>query len=251
MKRFPSFILVALVLFCSAEAGSAPPLFKEKKYFGPVPVNSINVNFGFIDGPSIEYLAEHFDNWATMRGGFDTFKDIGGSPFARIGYSRQVSPNHFVKTVLSLSYLKSTSTGEYVAEFPDTLIPLSIGRKFEIYLLSFDLGFSYHIMPPEARQLSPYIGAGFSFVFPLTRLSTDSYEEDGSYFSNPEENISQNSDEVGIYGEFGILYYVSNRYSLGFEGRYQMAQSKYYHHDGNFDIRYSGFALSILGKYYF
>jgi hypothetical protein len=50
--------------------------------------------------------------------------------------------------------------------------------------------------------------------------------------------------------EFGMSYYISDRYAMSLEGKYQMAQSKFYIHDGNFDLSYTGFILSVNFYFY-
>jgi len=45
--------------------------------------------------------------------------------------------------------------------------------------------------------------------------------------------------------EFGMNYYITNRYAFGIEGKYLMAHSKFYIHNSNFDLNYSGLALSL------
>ena len=47
-----------------------------------------------------------------------------------------------------------------------------------------------------------------------------------------------------------MTYFITNRYAAGLEGKYQMSQSKFYIHDGNFDLNYSGFILSLNLIYY-
>jgi hypothetical protein len=250
MKRYVLLSIILAMIMVSADADAAPPIFKQKKYFGPIPFNTVSISIGFIDGPSAEYLFDHLDNWAVQRNGRDIYDDFATSPFARLGFERQVTPNHFIRTSFCFSYLKATSAGYYVAQYPDTNYALDIERTFEVFLLSVDLGFSYYIIPPEVRRFSPYIGGGFGFVFPLARLNTDSFSA-GRPFSNPAENISRDSMQAGLHSEFGMIYYITNRYSATVEGRYQMAQSKFYIHEANFVINYAGFTLSMNFNYHF
>lgn len=248
MKKYLCLLIVLVIAMTTADVSSAPPIFKQKKYYGPIPLNTISLSIGFIDGPDAEYLTNHLDEWAFQRNGYDIFESIATSPYLRIGYERQLTPNHFFRTSIGFAYLKTESIGFYVAQVPqaDTtaLIPLEINRTFKVYLFSLEAGFAYYFISPEVRRFSPYVGAGFAAVFPLARLNTDSYNE-GHLFSNPGENISRNSFEAGMHTEFGMIYYITNRYSAGIEGRYQMSQSKFYIHNGNFDINYAGFTLTL------
>lgn len=263
MKRYLNVALaVALLLvLLSSEIWCAPPVFKEKKYFGPIPYNTLTIAIGFLDGPSAEYLTEHLDHWAKERAGHDNWQDFDISPFGRLGYERQITPRHFIRTSLTFSSLDASSHGAYIGQttipsptpgYPDTTIniPLTMKRTFTTYLFSVELGFTYCFFAPEVRHTSPYIGAGFSAVFPFEDLKTETFWE-GEPFENPGENVSEKSMEAGLHLEFGIIYYLTNRYSAGIEGRYQMAQSTFHHHGANFIINYSGFTLTINANYHF
>jgi opacity protein-like surface antigen len=249
MKRNLIAALLIAVVFASSTANSAPPIFKERKYFGPMPFNSFSLNVGFLDGADLTYLTEALDNWAAARNGYDTAKEMPLSPSCKLTYERKLTPNHVLKLSSTFTYIKQETGGEYVAEFPDTNYALTIERTIKIYLLSFDAGFSYFFITPEPARFSPYAGAGFSAVLPMVRLHTDSFLDEEP-FSNPGENISQNSFQAGLHMEFGMTYFVSNRYAVGIEGKYQMGQSKFDIHNGNFDLKYTGMILSLGLTYY-
>jgi hypothetical protein len=237
-----------------AESATAQTLFKQKKYFGPIPFNTVSVSVGFLDGPDMELLADDLDNWAATdgRNGFDNFELFSTSPFARIGYERQLTPNYFLRTSITFGYLEAKSVGRYVSIGDVQNYDLDIRRTFKVYLFSLEGGFSYYFLQPEVRQATPYAGVGFAAVVPLARLDTEStIHETGEPFSNPGENVSRNSFQAGIHGEFGLLYYITNRYSAGLEGRYQMSQSTFYTHGGNSVIDYAGFTLSMNFNYHF
>jgi hypothetical protein len=250
MKKYSVLILVIVSLLACSVAQGTPPIFKEKKFFGPIPYNSFSLSVGFFDGADFNYLTEHFNNWAKDRYGRDTFKQLSPGPYGCLSYERQLTPNHFFRGSASLSYLSTSSIGNYVAMYPDTNYALDIARTLKVYLLTLEAGFSYYFVPPEPQRLSPYAGAGFAAVVPMVRLDTKSTMSDGSAFSNPGENVSRNSFEAGLHMEFGMRYFITNRYAAGLEGKYQMAQSKFYIHNGNFDLKYSGFILSLNLIYY-
>jgi opacity protein-like surface antigen len=249
MKKNLIAALVIAAVFASSTAQSAPPIFKEKKYFGPMPFNGFSLNVGFLDGADFSYLTEALNNWAEARYGYDTFKEMPLAPSWRLSYERKITPNHVLKLSSTFTYITQESNGEYVAEYPDTNYALQILRTIKVYLLSLEAGFSYYFVTPEPQRFSPYAGAGFAAVIPMVRLKTDSFLS-GRPFSNPGETISQNSFQAGLHMEFGVTYFLSNRYALGFEGKYQMAQSKFDIHGGNFDLRYTGLILSLGLTYY-
>ncbi len=250
MKKYSIVAFVVLSLLVCSVAQGAPPIFKEKKYFGPIPYNSLFLAVGFFDGADFTYLTEHLDNWAKARNGSETFEELSPAPYGRLSYERQLTPNHFFKGSASLSYIHTSSVGSYVAALPDTNYDLSIERTLKVYLLTLEAGFSYYFTPPEPQRFSPYVGAGFAAVVPMVRLDTESTKSDGTPFSNPAENVSQNSFQAGLHMEFGMTYFITNRYAAGLEGKYQMAQSKFDIHNGNFDLKYSGFILSLNLIYY-
>ncbi len=249
MKRF-TCLVSAVILLCAATASLAgPPVFKQKKYYGPIPANMLSFSMGFIDGPTAEHLIDHFENWANERNGQDIWTDFSNSPFFLAGYQYQLTPNHFFRSSVSFSYLSTESIGDYVAQ-GDSLFQLQIDRTLKIYLLSLELGFIYYVMEPEVRNFSPYVGGGFSTVFPFVRLDNESFFE-GNSFDNPGETRSKNSYQAGMHVEFGMIYYITNKYSAAMEGRLQMAQSKFKMHNGNFDLDYQGFSLGLNLNYHF
>ena len=105
---------------------------------------------------------------------------------------------------------------------------------------------------PKVRALTPYISGGFSGAVPFVKLETGgTRQEGGASFSLPDENVDKSSFQTGIHVEFGMRYLFSNRQAAGLEGRYQMSQSKFEIHGGNFDIDYSGLALAVNYYLYF
>jgi opacity protein-like surface antigen len=254
MKKIICLLLLAVISIPAADATAAPPQFKQKKYFGPIPLNTFSVSVGFLDGPNAEYLTDYLSRWAEYRQGFDSWESFSTSPFVRLGYERQLSPNHFFRTSLYLGYLNANSLGEYITTVTqaDTLanIVLDIDRQLSVYLVGIEAGFSYYVITPAPRSFSPYVGAGLAAVVPMVRFKTDSYNE-GQPFSNPGDTISRNSFEAGFHAEFGLVYYITNRYSAAMEGRYQLAQSEFYIHGANFDLEYYGFTLTLNFNYHF
>lgn len=251
MKRHLIAAILIAVICASSTAHAAPPIFKEKKYFGPMPFSNVSLSAGFLDGADFSLLTDALNNWAVARNGHDTFGNLALAPSVRLSYEYQMTPNHFLKVSSSFSYLKQGSVGAYVAEYPDTNYSLDIARTLKVYLLTFEAGFSYYFVPPAPESFSPYAGAGFAAVVPLVRLDTESsLHETGQPFANPGENVSQNSFQAGLHLEFGMNYYLSNRFALGMEGKYQMAQSKFDVHGANFDLKYTGFILAINVVYY-
>jgi hypothetical protein len=250
MKKSTLLTVLLLSTVMTVEAFGQTSVYKKRKQFGPIPANGVSIFVGYVDGPDHEYLSEHLNNWAEQRNGYEGWDDWSTSFYSKLQYQRQISPNHFFTSSLNFSYLNAKGTGDFVSQ-TDPPVSLMSERTLKIYFISIDLGFHYYMVKPEVRKIAPYIGGGFSGVFPIERLDSTFMDAAGNRYESSNENVSEESFEVGIHGEFGLLYYISNRYSAGLEGRYQKAQSKFVIHGGNFDIDYSGLSLSLMFHYYF
>jgi hypothetical protein len=239
-----------LVILAAADVSAQSSLYKQKKYFGAIPMNGVSVFVGFLDGPDHKYLTDHLIDFAEARGGSETWDDWSTSFYSRVGYQRQVSPNHFLVTNLNFSYLTAYGSGDLftITEPP---VYVTTERTLTTYLFSLDVGFLYYMIKPEVQQMAPYIGGGFSGVVPYENLDSAFRREDGTVVDNPGESVTETSFEPGVYAQFGINYYISNRWGATLDGRYQMAQSKFRIHRGNFDISYAGLCLALGLQYYF
>ena len=86
----------------------------------------------------------------------------------------------------------------------------------------------------------------------MVRLNNDSYlAATGEPYDNPEETVSKNSLVVGAHAEFGLNYFITNRFSAGIEARVQMCQSDFEIHNGNFDIKYTALNLAFSFSHHF
>ncbi|MBN2183834.1 MAG: hypothetical protein JW746_00750 [Candidatus Krumholzibacteriota bacterium] len=250
MKKTVVISLVVLACFISTTVTASPPVYKQRKYFGPISPQNFNFSIGFIDGPNADYVNEHLSWWAGQRGGTYVYDDFTTVAYASAGYEKMISPFHFLRAVLSYSYMKSEGSGDYYTQ-TDPIEHINVDRIFKAHYLSLDLGLAYYMVEPEVRTLIPYFSGGFSAVFPIMKLETDAFLDDGTSFSAPDENISQNSFETGLHMEFGMKYFITNRYAAGLEGRYQMAQSKLRIHNSNFDVDFAGLSLALNFFYHF
>ncbi len=250
MRRFLPLATLLLLVLAAADLSAQPSLYKQKKQYGAIPMNGVNVFVGFLDGPDHEYLSDHLSNFARLHGGSETWKDWSTSFYTRVGYQRQVSPNHFLVTNFNFAYLTTEGNGNMYT-ISDPPVYVTTERTFTTYFFSVDLGFLYYMTRPQVLKISPYIGGGFSAVVPHEILDSTLRRDDGSILDDPGESVTETSLEPGVYGQFGINYFISNRWSASFDGRYQMTQSKFHIHGGNFDIDYSGLCLSLGLQYYF
>ena len=88
-------------------------------------------------------------------------------------------------------------------------------------------------------------------MLPIEKPDSTFRNGSGEILEIDSENVSESSFEYGVYGQFGIDYFISNKWSAALDGRFQKTQSKFHIHGGNFDIDYSGLCLSLGLKYYF
>lgn len=235
---------IVMAAFVASAAQAEPPIFKDKKYFGPIPYNGFSVGVGFLDGTDFDYLFEHLQNYAVARNGSESWEEVSVSPYAHLRYERQMTPNHFLKLAATAAYVNTSGISELVATIDTNNYYLQGERTFKVYLLSLDVGLEYYFVSPEPQRFSPYVGGGFAAVVPITKLSSD-FTHNGEPFPTPGENVDDTEFRAGLHFEFGMNYYVSNRLALGLEGKYQMSQSKFEIHDGNFDLSYAGFMLTL------
>ena len=138
MKRILVLTVCSIILLTAFDAQSQTGEFKRKKFFGPISLNMVTFAIGFIDGPTMTLLAEHLDNFASERNGYETWSDWENSPFFRLGYERRVTPNHTIRTSICYTYLEATGQGEYIA-VGDTLFYLQTSREFISHLSALDL----------------------------------------------------------------------------------------------------------------
>ena len=254
MRKSLPVVLALLLVFVAADLSAQSSLYKKKKYFGAIPMNGVNIFVGFLDGPDHQYLTDHLNTFAVLHGGSETWDDWSTSFYTRVGYQRQVSPNHFLVTNLNFSYLSAAGSGELYTR-TDPSVYVTTDRTLTTYLFSLDLGFLYYMIKPEVQKIAPYIGGGFSAVVPHEKLESTFRRDDGTVYDNPGESVSETSFEPGVYAQFGINYYISNKWGVTFDGRFQMTQSKFKiqreEFGGNFDVNYAGLCLTIGLQYYF
>mgnify|MGYP001824502067 CR=1 FL=1 len=250
MRKSLTVVLALLVIFASADVSAQSSLYKQKKYFGAIPMNGFNLFIGFLDGPDHKYLSEYLSEYAIQHGGTETWDEWSTSFYTRIGYQRQVSPNHFLVSNLNFSYLSAEGNGDFFT-LTDPVEYVVSSRTLTTYLFSLDVGFLYYMIKPEVQKIAPYIGGGFSAVVPYEKLETSLINDEGEDVSTPEDSASETSFEPGVYAQFGINYYISNKWGATLDGRFQMAQSKFKIYEGNFDISYAGLCLALGLHYYF
>ena len=161
MKKMSVFVLVVVSLLACSVAQGAPPIFKEKKFFGPIPYNSLSLSVGFLDGAEFQVP----DRASRQLGeGPQRERQRSRSSLpprtARLSYERQLTPNHFFKGSASLSYIKHIERRQLRRPVSRHQLQLSISeRTLKVYLLTFEAGFSYYFTPPEPQRFSPYVGA--------------------------------------------------------------------------------------------
>jgi hypothetical protein len=251
MRRTISAAVAFLLIFAAADVSAQSSLYRKKKHFGPIPLNNVNLFVGFLDGPDHSYVTDYLNYFAEERLGSETWDDWSTSFYTRMGYQRQVSPNHFLVTNFNFAYLSANGSGEYGA-LGTTPVWVDTDRTLTSYLFSVDLGFLYYMLKPTVQKIAPYIGGGFSGVVPYEKLETTlTRQDDGTVYGEPGQTVSETSFEPGVYGQFGINYYTSNKWAVSLDGRFQMTRNKFRVEEGNPEIDYAGLCLSLGLQYSF
>jgi opacity protein-like surface antigen len=252
MKKSHVLATLLILAFVVPAAHGAPPIYREKEYYGPIPWNSFSVSVGFFDGGNIDNLTDYLTKYAKDHQGTDNFGTLSIRPYVRLNYDRQLTPNHFVRVSTSFTYVDASSIGNLNLTLPsaDTLANyhLDIERSFKAYLFSLEGGFMYYFVSPEVQRFSPYVGAGLGAVMPVVRLKTDAFQS-GEPFSGADGNFSKTSVQAAAHVEFGMNYYITNRYAAAIEGRYELTQSTLHVYRGNIDLNLAGFMLTLTLAY--
>ena len=147
MRRLFTAIAAIFVIFAAADVSAQSSLYKKKKYFGAIPMNSVTLNIGFLDGPDHGYLTEHLGDYAMLKGGSEVWENWSTSFYSRVGYRRQVAPKHFLVTNVNFAYLAAEGSGEF-GLVSDPPVWVTSERKLTTFLFSADLGFLYYMIKP-------------------------------------------------------------------------------------------------------
>jgi hypothetical protein len=253
----------------------AGPILKPRKYHGPIPRNTVTLRVGFLGGPNNEKMIEYLDDVIAKSAGEAFTTDFENSLVIDATYMYKVHPQVAVRGNLTAAFLRSESNGNLIPPrnpvFDDSvrvLPALDYDRSFDVDLFTLEASAVYFFSDASVNEFQPYIGGGFSLGVPHAKLKDErvvahagdatDYYSIGDVYSEADED--KWSGEAGVHGVLGALYYVTNRFAMSLEGRYQVMQSKFPIKVGTtggqsesvkFDVHYSGFILNFGTAYSF
>jgi hypothetical protein len=259
MKRqafVPIFVLLTVMVTTVAHAD---PILKPRKYFGPIPQNSLSFRVGFLGGATSEEIIRFLDGGRTPQEEALS-EDFGNGLAFDLAYMYKPHPQFAVRAAASVTFLRSTGSGFFVsgdAIFlpPDSTIlapVIDYTREFNVDLFTLEVSGVYFFNDAAVKDFQPYIGGGFSLGIPYAR-----YEEQQQV---RDTNISREikTDDVstapGVHALLGAFYYITNRLAVTAETRVQLMESKYSFQtlneddvleDVSFVVDYTGFYLMI------
>jgi opacity protein-like surface antigen len=244
------------VALASAAVAAADPILKPRKYYGPVPPQSVTVRVGFLGGAGNVEMIEFLDG--SLADPFEaTSEDFGNGLTFDVGYMHKVHPQFGIRLNGSASLLRSTGEGLFVNDYPgrpDSVLAPQIDyqRTFDVDLFALELSAVYYFTDAAVKDFQPYIGGGFSLGVPHQK-----FEEVRTDHDTGETNTiasDQWSGEAGVHAVLGAFYYINNRFAVSTEGRLQMMQSRFpltvanefgQPEEVNFVVDYSGFTLAL------
>ena len=259
MKRQAFVKWLVLVAVVAPWAAHADPILKPRKYFGPIPQNSISFRVGFLGGADNEEMIEFLDG-DKQAPEMAKSDDFGNALSFDVTYMFKPHPQFAVRANASVALLRSSGEGFFVGDAilpPDTTRPqIAYTRTFDVDLFTIEASGIYFFADAAVQEFQPYIGGGFTIGFPHAKFNEQRLiQRDSEPLPVPDEIVSdQWSAEAGVHMVLGAFYYVTNRFAFSAEGRYQLLQSKYSLETINeigdpeevdFIVSYTGFYLSI------
>jgi hypothetical protein len=276
-------LFAILLIVTSAAVSVAGPIFKPRKYHGPIPQNSLTLRFGFLAGATNAEMFTYFDTRVPQPVRNETVSnDFGNAPLFELTYTYKMHPQFAVRANAYLSLLTSDWTGirEPAVQPPDTatsqwLSPtITDETTFNVDLFVLELSALYYFTDASVKEFQPYFGGGFSVGLPHQKLKStqtildpdadDGYQDYVPIYEKGDLYKQVEKDEwafaPGVHGILGALYYLNNKWAVSVEGRIQLMQSKFpitilnemgEPEEVKFDIDYSGFILAAGISYAF
>ncbi|HEX6791062.1 MAG TPA: hypothetical protein VF247_07105 [Candidatus Krumholzibacteria bacterium] len=272
--RWPALIIGAAIALHApfALAQTTPPtkptpIIEAREYSGPIPQNSISLRVGMFGGAENQEMIEFLDG--RVRPPFQvSYEDFSTALAIDVGYIHKPHPRFGLRVNGSASFLEYTSTGDFVPQTGDSLLPqLQYDRKLEVDLFVLEGSGIYFFSDASLQEFQSYLGGGFSLGIPhevFTEQRTD--VETGAAFTDeipgrPAE-ASEWSAHAGVHAVGGLLYYFTPRWAVSTEARVQFMEGKFgklqaydpesgQYENVNFVIDYAGFYLSLGATYGF
>jgi hypothetical protein len=255
------------MLYLHACPASAEPILAPHKYSGPIPQNSISLRIGTFGGGSNQEMIDYLDG--RVKPPFESNpEDFGNGLAIDVGFIHKPHPQFGVRLNGSATSLKYTSTGDFVPQTADTILPqLKFSREFKVDLFVLEASGIYFFSDASVKEFQSYLGGGFSLGFPHqsfteTRTDADTGQPYTEEIQGRPSDVSEWDVSPGAHLVGGLLYYFTDRWGLSAEGRVQLMESRFDQlqavdpDTGEFEnvgfvVDYTGFYLSIGASYGF
>jgi hypothetical protein len=255
------------MLYLHAFPAAAEPILAPHKYEGPIPPSSISLRVGVLGGTTNQEMIDYLDG--RVRDPFEvTSEDFGSSLAVDLTYIHKPHPQFGFRLNGSAAFLKYTSTGDFVPQTGDTLLPqLKYDREFKVDLFTIEASGIYFFNDASTKEFQPYLGGGFSLGFPHQKFTESRTDVDTGlpYTEEIEGRISEGSEwdvAPGAHLVGGLMYYFTNRWGVSAEGRVQLMESRFDQIEApdpdtggfenvSFVVKYTGFYLSLGATYAF
>jgi len=254
--RRQAVLLAFATALALATAAVADPILKPRKYYGPVPPQSVTLRVGFLGGADNAEMIDYLDG--PLADPFEaTSEDFGNGLSIDIGYMYKVHPQFGIRLNGSASLLRSSGEGLFVPDasgLPDSVLAPQIDytRTFDVDLFALELSAVYYFTDAAVKDFQPYLGGGFSLGVPHQKF--EEIQTDHDTGATTVIASDQWSGEAGVHGVLGAFYYINNRFAVSAEGRLQLMQSRFplmatnefgQPEEVNFVVDYTGFALAL------
>jgi len=266
MTRRGLALVVGGLVYLHASSVSAEPILKPHKYHGPIPQNAIMLRVGVLAGASNQEMIDYLDG--RVRPPFAVFpEDFGSSLAFDAGFMHKPHPRFGVRVNASLALLSSTSSGDFVPQTIDSLLPaLTFSREFKVELWTAELSGVYYFADAAVAEFQPYLGGGFSVGFPHETLTETRIDSDTGqpYTDEIPGRLSEASEwdvSAGVHVVGGLIYYFSPTWGISAEARAQLMEGRFDQIEAvnevnefenvNFMVDYTGFYLSVGVTYGF
>jgi hypothetical protein len=260
-------LLTGAILFLYAPQAPAEPIFKARKYEGHIPQNTLSLRVGMFGGASNQEMIDYLD--VGVQQPFQvTYEDMGTGLAFDLEFIHKPHPRFGVRVNASLAFDEYTSTGDFVPQTEDSLLPqLEYDRKLKVDLFVIEGSGIYFFSDAATSDLQTFLGAGFSVgipheVFTEDRTDVDTGEPYTDDIPGRPHEASEWGVNAGVHAVAGMMYYFDPRWGVSAQARLQFMESKFDALQANdpetgefenvsFVIDYSGFYFSIGATYGF
>jgi hypothetical protein len=260
-------LAVSAMLHLYTSPATAEPILKPHKYHGPIPQNLLSVRVGTLGGASNEEMINYLDG--RVKPPFEvSSQDFGNGLAIDVGFIHKPHPQFGVRVNGSASFLSYTSSGDFVPQTGDTVLPqLKFNRELKVDLFTLEASGIYFFSDASVKEFQSYLGGGFSLGFPHqtfteSRTNVDTGAPYTEEIPGRPSDVSEWDVSPGAHLVGGLLYYFKEQWAASAEARVQVMESRFdqlqaidpetgQYENVSFVVDYTGFYLSVGVTYGF